>query len=64
MHQRVYDKIMDFFHKELPTEFPFVTVRTSQQENNRDCMIIGYAVNGNVEDLENHIFTKPPVVIM
>ena len=64
VHQRVYNKIMDFFQKEPPTEFPFVMFRTSPQEKNRDCTIIGYAVNRNVDDLKNHIFTKPPVVIM
>ena len=55
---------MDFFHSEPPSQFPFVMCRTSPDEKNRDCTIIGYAVNRNGEDLKNHIFTTPPVVIM
>ena len=63
-YKRIYQKIMDFFHSEAPSQFPFVMIRTSPQEKNRDCTIIGYAVNRNVDDLKNHIFTTPPVVIM
>ena len=63
-HKRIYQKIMDFFHSEPPSQFPFVMFRTSPHEKNRDCTIIGYAVNRNVEDLKNHIFITPAVVIM
>ena len=63
-YKHIYQKIMDFFHSEAPSQFPFVMIRTSPQEKNRDCTIIGYAVNRNVDDLKNHIFTTPPVVIM
>ena len=63
-HRCIYQKIVDFFHSEPPSQFPFVMFRTLPNEINRDCTIIGYAVNRNVEDLKNHIFTTPPVVIM
>ena len=63
-HKRTYQKVMDFFHTEPPTEFPFVMFRTSPHEKNRDCTIVGYAVNRNVEDLKNHIFTTPPKLLL
>ena len=63
-HRRVSQKIIDFFHSEPPSQFPFVMFRTSPHEKNRDCTSIGYAIIRNIEDVQNHIFTTPTVVIM
>ena len=60
---KVFHKIMDFFKTESPENYPFVMFRTSPQEKNRDCTIVGYAVNRNIEDVKNHIFLTPPHVI-
>ena len=62
-NNKIYQKIMDFFKAESPDNYPFVMFRTSPKEKNRDCTIVGYAVNRNIEDVKNHIFLTPPHII-
>ena len=62
-HKQVYKSIEDFFESEPPPKYPFVLFRTSPKEENRDCAIAGYAINRNLEDVKNNIFSEPIRVI-
>ena len=62
-HRQVYKSIEEFFESEPPTKYPYVLFRTSPKEENRHCTIVGYAVNRNIEDVKNTIFSEPIRVI-
>ena len=57
-------KLLTFFIVSHRANFPLLCLENHGTRKNRDCTIIGYAVNRNVEDVKNHIFTTPPVVIL
>ena len=61
--REVFKSITRFFDDEPPSKYPFVLFRTSPKEENRDCAIVGYAINRNIDDVKHNIFSEPIRVI-
>ena len=62
-HREVFKSSTQFFDDEAPGHYPFVLFRTSPKEENRDCAIVGYAINRNIDQVQHNIVSEPIRVI-
>ena len=56
--------VMEFFRNEPPDKYPFIVNRTSPKGVNRNCVIIGYAVNRNIAVVKNNIIRVSPKILL
>ena len=55
-HKAIFKRVTEFFKSSPPGTYPFVMFRTSPQEKNRDCAIVGNAISRNTDDIRHYIF--------